>query len=169
MIPWLQVLITKSRWAPPLIYYYFKLTSFRTNAYRHFLCYNITSRYVIILICLMCTNIINQRVVQQTDTYSCGPIVIKHARLRMMGLATTFQADGNYDADALQSEYITLLNNAWVSGALCEVSVPVPKKRKHPAKSSMPNKRPKSLWIANRTVNWRIEGCRCDLLGEAVG
>ncbi|KAK5991805.1 hypothetical protein PT974_07839 [Cladobotryum mycophilum] len=72
---------------------------------------------------------VEERVIQQTDDHSCGPIVVKHARLRMLGLPATFGVDGKYSAEALRVEIIDLLNLAWMDDAITEAPPPQRKRR----------------------------------------
>ncbi|KAK5997532.1 hypothetical protein PT974_02895 [Cladobotryum mycophilum] len=67
---------------------------------------------------------IEERVIQQTDDHSCGPIVVKHARLRMLDLPATFGEGGKYNAEDLRSEIIDLLNLAWMEDAIAEAPPP---------------------------------------------
>ncbi|KAK5988506.1 hypothetical protein PT974_09989 [Cladobotryum mycophilum] len=72
---------------------------------------------------------VEERVIQQTDDHSCGPIVVKHARLRMLGLPATFGVDGKYSAEALRVEIIDLLNLAWMDDAITKAPPPQRKRR----------------------------------------
>ncbi|KAF4957163.1 hypothetical protein FSARC_11372 [Fusarium sarcochroum] len=65
---------------------------------------------------------------QQNDGHNCGPLVIKHARSRMLNLPVMPRSAETYDACELRSEAVQILRTAWDGGAL--VAAPKPGKRK---------------------------------------
>ncbi|UNI24841.1 hypothetical protein JDV02_010559, partial [Purpureocillium takamizusanense] len=76
-------------------------------------------------------------VTQQEDSHSCGPIVMKMARLRMTGQAPPT----TYDPESLRQEAIRVLRLAWSDGILCRQPGSSTGKRKRadvePAKKRM--------------------------------
>ncbi|CVK92439.1 uncharacterized protein FMAN_07335 [Fusarium mangiferae] len=55
---------------------------------------------------------------QQNDFHSCGPLVIKNARDRMMGRPVASGASHTYDASELRMAALRILRSAWSDGAL---------------------------------------------------
>ncbi|TWU70448.1 hypothetical protein ED733_000458 [Metarhizium rileyi] len=65
---------------------------------------------------------------QQDDAHSCGPLVIRYARRRMLGRPPGLE---DYDASEIRADAVRLLYSAWKNGEL--VAAPKLRKRKRNA------------------------------------
>ncbi|KAG4258500.1 hypothetical protein FPRO03_03454 [Fusarium proliferatum] len=61
---------------------------------------------------------IEKETMRQNDFHSCGPLVIKNARDRMMGRPVASGASHTYDATELRMAALRILRSAWSDGAL---------------------------------------------------
>ncbi|CAH0017605.1 unnamed protein product [Clonostachys rhizophaga] len=71
---------------------------------------------------------VKQAGLQQDDTHSCGAIVIRHARYRMMGLPVPSGRLDRASAKQLRSEALDVLASAWQSGKM--INAPQPSKKR---------------------------------------
>ncbi|CAG9949756.1 unnamed protein product [Clonostachys rosea f. rosea IK726] len=71
---------------------------------------------------------VKQAGLQQDDTHSCGAIVIRHARYRMMGLPVPSGRLDSTKAKKLRSEALDVLASAWQSGKM--INAPEPSKKR---------------------------------------
>ena len=70
-----------------------------------------------------------QEISRQHDGHSCGPLVIRVARSRMLGRPAPPVVVGGYNSEKLRAEAIKLLHSAWTSNALV-IALEPPRKRK---------------------------------------
>ena len=66
---------------------------------------------------------------RQHDRHSCGPLVIRIARRRMLGRPVPPIAVGGYNSEKLRAEAIELLHSAWTSNALVIALEPLRKRK----------------------------------------
>jgi hypothetical protein len=77
-----------------------------------------------------------QEVVQQYDSHSCGPFVIRNARDRMMGLPVADSTSHAHDPTKLRTEALAILQLAWKDGALTATRSEDRGRKRRPNKNS---------------------------------
>ncbi|KPA36875.1 hypothetical protein FLAG1_10333 [Fusarium langsethiae] len=88
---------------------------------------------------------------RQVDGHSCGPLVIKQARRRMMGQSAISTIEEDYDPDEMRVEAASLLNSALEEGGL--IAALGGRKRKGQTKA---NRRSKRLQIGALDLDYSI-------------